>query len=81
MHVAAKVQDGPLKGQEIGVRYWILKGGEWTKANGKYKKGQKVKVKLVPWMDAIKDKTLGQHQIFDTTDQDLTTPFYWAGDL
>ena len=25
MHVAAKVQDGPLKGQEIGIRYWILK--------------------------------------------------------
>ena len=81
IHLAATVQDGPLKGQTIGLRYWILQNGEWTKANAALKVGIKRKVKLTPWMDAIKkDGSLAQHQVFDTTDLDLTVPVYWAGD-
>ena len=82
MHVSAKVLDGPLKGQEIGIRYWILNDGAWTKADGKYKAGKKLKVSLIPWSDATaKDRKLGQHQVFDTLDQDLTVPIYWAEGL
>ena len=31
MHVSAKVLDGPMKGKEIGIRYWILNGGPGPK--------------------------------------------------
>ena len=53
MHVSAKVLDGPMKGQEIGIRYWILNGGAWTKADGKYQAGKQFKVSLIPWSDAV----------------------------
>ena len=82
MHVAAKVLDGPMKGQEIGIRYWILNGGAWTKADGKYKAGKKLKVSLIPGATPLaRTRVSAQHQVFDTVEQDLMVPIYWAGDL
>ena len=82
MHVSATVLDGPMKGQEIGIRYWILDGGVLLKADGKYQAGKKLKVSLIPWSDAVaKDGKLGQHQVFDTLEQDLLVPIFWAAGL
>ncbi len=79
LHVAAQVTKGPLKGKTIGLRYWILYQGEWTKADLRIRKGQTFSLKLVPWGQVIKkDRNLGQHQVFDTVEQELTVPIYWA---
>lgn len=78
MHVAAQVTSGPLRGKEIGLRYWILKEGAWTKANRKVRVGQTLKLTLIPFGEATtKDRKLGQHQVFDDTNQDLMIPVYW----
>ena len=79
MHVAAQVTKGPMKGKEIGLRYWILNDGKWTKADKQVKVGQTLNLKLIPFTQATsKEKGLGQHQVFDDTEQDLTVPIYWA---
>ena len=79
MHVAAEVTDGPMKGTEIGIRYWILKDGVWTKANKAVKVGQRLKLDMTIWEKVIaKDGALAQHQIFNDTDQDLLIPIYWV---
>ncbi|GEM_PF-850234 len=78
MHVAAEIADGPHKGKEIGLRYWILHGGQWTKALS-VKPGTLAKVELTNWDQVIKqDRKLAQHQIFNETDQDFLVPIFWA---
>ena len=82
IHLAITVNDGPLKGQEIGLRTWILRGGSWTKTDGSIKVGQKMRLTMTPWSDAIKsDRKLGQHQVFDTVEQDLLVPVYWISKM
>jgi len=81
MHVAAVVQDGPMKGKEIGLRYWILHDGAWTKADGKVKPGTTLKLGLQSWDKVIeKDGKLSQHQTFNDTEQDFLVPIYWVVD-
>lgn len=81
IHTSATVAEGPHKGKEIGLRYWILHGGAWTSADKKIKKGQTLKLTLEEWSETIKkDGKLAQHQIFNTTDQDLMVPIYWVTD-
>ena len=79
MHVAAEVVSGPLKGQEIGLRYWILHDGAWTGADGKVRVNQRIRLTAIPFTEATSaDRALGQHQVFDDTEQDLTVPIYWV---
>lgn len=79
LQVAAVVQNGCLKGTEIGIRYWILHKGGWTKADGQIKPGQKLQLDLAHWDQVIaKDGKLSQHMIFNDTGQGLQTPVYWV---
>ncbi len=79
MHVSATIMDGPLKGRVIGLRYWILHDGRWTQADRSIRKGMTMKLTILPWQEAITaNRSLAQHQIFDSTDQDLMVPVFWA---
>jgi hypothetical protein len=79
MHVAAVVKTGPLKGKEIGLRYWILHGGSWTKADQVLKVGNDITIEATEWDQVIaSDATLSQHQIFNDTEQDFLVPIYWV---
>jgi len=78
MHVSAEILEGPFKGREIGLRYWVLHGGSWTKAVSA-KTGLEVPVRMRNWDEVIKrERGLAQHQIFNDTDQDFLIPIYWA---
>ena len=79
MHVAAVATDGPLKDQELGLRYWILHQGAWTKADGMIQVGDTVTLTLTPWQSAIQsDRKLNQHLTFDTVEQEFTVPVFWV---
>ena len=81
MHIAVKVLDGPLKGKEVGIRYWILNKGSWTKADKQVKPKQTLKLKLQNWHDVIKkDGKLRQHQTFGDDLQPVGTPILWVTD-
>ena len=78
MHVSAEVLEGPYKGREIGLRYWILHGGSWTDAL-RAKPGLEIEVGMSNWDQVIKkDRSLAQHQIFNDTEQDFLIPVFWA---
>ena len=78
MHVSAVAVDGPLAGKEIGLRYWILHKGDWTKADKQVKAGDVLDLTLTPWQQAIKKEgTLSQHLTFDTIMQDFLVPVFW----
>jgi hypothetical protein len=81
MHVAGVIENGPLKGREIGLRYWILYKGAWTKADKALRIGQTINLTLTHW-DTVTaaDGSLAQHQIFDDTEQDFDVPIYWVSD-
>ncbi len=80
MHVSAEILEGPFKGREIGLRYWVLHGGRWTQAV-RAKAGLEVPVGLTNWDQVIKqDRSLAQHQIFNDTEQDFLVPVFWATD-
>jgi len=79
LHASAQIVDGPMKGQEIGVRYWAMKDGALVKHIDKLKVGHSFPVALNIWEDTVQqDPSLARHMVYDDVEQDLTVPVYWV---
>jgi len=78
LHIAAVVEDGPMKGQEIGLRLWVMKDRELIDKVTNLQVGAVGPVVLDTWSNVIrKDRKLGQHMIYNDTDQGLIVPVYF----
>jgi len=79
LHASALVMDGPMKGSEIGVRYWAMKDGALVKHIDKLRVGHTFPVALNAWEKTVaSDPGLARHMVYDDIEQDLTVPVYWV---
>ena len=81
-HAAARAIDGPLAGQEIGIRYPALnryltrkKPGEWHPSRDLHGVG-KFKLRLLTWSQTTAN--IKQAEVFDDTEQDLLVPIFFV---
>ncbi len=79
LHASALIMDGPMKGAEIGVRYWAMKDGALVKHIDKLKVGHTFPVALNAWEKTVESEPgLARHMVYDDIEQDLTIPVYWV---
>ena len=80
-HAAVQAIDGPLAGQELGIRYTALNRflkrkhpGKWHESRDIHAVGKTMKLRLLTWSGV--NPQLRQAEVFDDTDQDLLVPIF-----